>query len=57
MISEQLEEIDKSLDLLPCKYDKIMLIVDFNAEPNEIVVYDFCEIYNLANLVKEKNMF
>ena len=48
MTSEQLQEIDKNLDLLSSKYDKIMLIGDFNAEPAEIVVYDFCEIYNLA---------
>ena len=30
---------------------------DFNAEPTEPAIYDFFEIYNLANLVKEKNMF
>ena len=30
-----------------------MLIGDFNTEPTETAVYDFCEIYNLANLVED----
>ena len=33
-----------------------MLTGDFNAEPIETNVYDFCEIYNLANLVKKKHV-
>ena len=33
-----------------------MLIGDFNAETTETTVYIFCEIYNLANLAKEKHV-
>ena len=33
-----------------------MMIVDFNAEPAETAVYDFC-IHNLANFVKERTCF
>ena len=34
-----------------------MLIVDFNAEPTEATVFDFCEIYNLKHLIKDKTCF
>ena len=30
---------------------------DFNAEPADIVVADFCEIYNLKNVIREKARF
>ena len=30
---------------------------DFNAEPADTVVSDFCEIYNLKNLIREKTCF
>ena len=34
-----------------------MLIGDLNAEPAEAAVSDFCEIYNLNNLIKDKTCF
>ena len=30
---------------------------DFNAEPADTVVSDFCEIYNLKNIIREKTYF
>ena len=30
---------------------------DFNAEPNEPAISDFCEIYNTKNVKKEKTCF
>ena len=30
---------------------------DFNAEPNEPAISDFCEIYNTKNIIKEKTCF
>ena len=30
---------------------------DFNAEPADTVVSDFCEIYNLKNIIREKTCF
>ena len=30
---------------------------DFNAEPNEPAISDFCEIYNSKNIIKEKICF
>ena len=46
-ISHQLKEIGKDLDVLKSKYDNIILMGDFNAEPADTVVSDFCEIHNL----------
>ena len=56
LISEHLNEIDKYLDLLLSKYI-FMLIGDLNAEPTEAAVSDFCEIYNLKHLIKNKICF
>ena len=39
------------------KYDNFILIGDPNAEPAEANVSDFCEIYNLKYLIKDKTCF
>ena len=57
LISKHLNEIGKNLDLLLSKYDNFMLIGDLNAEPPEATVSDFCEIYNLKHLIKDKTCF
>ena len=56
-ISYHLKEIDKDLDVLTSKYDNIILMGDFNAEPADTVVSDFCEIYNMKNIIREKTCF
>ena len=56
-ISEHLNKIGKNLDLLLSKYDNFMLIGDFNVEPTEAAVSDFCEIYILKHLIKDKTCF
>ena len=57
LISKHLNEIGKNFDLLLYKYDNFMLMGDLNAEPTEVAVSDFCEIYNLKHLIKEKMCF
>ena len=52
LISEHLSIIGKNLDLLSANYDKIFLMEDFNAEPHEHFLMDFCDVYNLKNLIK-----
>ena len=32
-------------------------MADFNAEPNEPAISEFCEIYNTKNIIKEKTCF
>ena len=39
------------------KVNNFMLIGDLNAEPTEAVVSDFCEIFNLKHLIKDKTWF
>ena len=50
-ISHHLKEIGKNLDVLISKYDNAILMGDFNAEPADTVVSDFCETYNLKNQI------
>ena len=57
LISNHLQEIGKNLDLLSSKFDNYLLLGDFNAEPNEPAISDFCEIYNTKNITKEKTCF
>ena len=57
LISEHLNESDKKLDLLLSKFDNIMLIGDLNVEPTKAAVSDFCKIYNLKHLIKDKTCF
>ena len=57
MISSHLNEIGPSLNLLSSRYEKFLLLGDFNAEPTTTTVSDFCEIYNLKNIIKDKTCF
>ena len=57
MISEHLNKIGKNLGLLLFKYDNCMLIGDLNVELTETTVSDFCGIYNLKHLIKDKACF
>ena len=57
LISEHLNEIGKNIDLLLSEYDNFMLIGDLNAEPTKAAVSDFCKIYNLKHLIKDKICF
>ena len=38
-------------------YDNVVLIGDFNSEVNEFLMSEFCENFNLKNLVKEPTCF
>ena len=56
-ISHHLQEIGKDLDGLTSRYENIVLMGDFNAEPTDTTLSDFCEIYNLKNVIKDKTCF
>ena len=49
--------IGRALDIYTQKYDKMLLVGDFNAEVNEVVIQNFMELYDLNNLVKDKTCF
>ena len=46
-----MNKIGKNIDLLSSKYDNFMLIGDLNAKGAEDTVSNFCEIYNLKQLI------
>ena len=56
-ISFHLNESGKNHDTLISKYDNIILLGDFNTEPTDTVLSNFCEIYSLKNLIKDKTCF
>ena len=56
-MSNQLSELGTVLAVSASKYDNIILMCDFEAEPTVTVLSDFCEIYNLKNIVKDKTCF
>ena len=56
-ISSHLDIISKSLDDFSTTYDNLMLLGDFNVEPEEKHMVDFLNVYNLKNLVHQKTCF
>ena len=57
LISNHLREIGKNIDLNSSKYDNFILLGDFNSEPSEQPLTDFCHIYNCQNIIREKTCF
>ena len=57
MITNHLSALSLGLDELTQQYDNIILIGDFNCEPSDTEMSNFCEIYGLKNLVKEPTCF
>ena len=46
-----LREIQVALDVLSSKYENIIIIGDFNSEPKESAMIDFCQPYKMENLI------
>ena len=51
-ISKHIESIGKTLDVISSKHDNILLIGDYNADISNNFLKDFCDLYNLKNLIK-----
>ena len=51
-ITKHLDAIGKNLDLYSSRWENYLLSGDFNAEPSENAVIEFCKVYRLKNLVK-----
>ena len=49
-IANHLKRLKNSSDLYLAKYEKIILIGDFNVSPEESHMETFCEFYGLKNL-------
>ena len=55
LIAKHLTEIDKDLDIFSANYDNFILLGDFNSEPKEQFVKDFCHVYNCKNIKNPDN--
>lgn len=49
--------LGKTLDNLTTRYDIIILMGDFNSEPNETNMQSFLNLYHLKALIQEKTCF
>ena len=49
--------VNIDIDQFSATYDNLILLVDFNVEPEEVNMLDFLNIYNLKNLVKQKTCY
>ena len=45
------------LDHYTPKYENFLLLGDFNSDMSESGMINFCDIYNLRNLIKEPTCF
>ena len=56
-ITKHLAEIGRNRALFSSKHDNFILLGDFNSEPCEQPMRDFCHIYNCQNIIKDKTCF
>ena len=51
------ETLGRYLDKFTSSYDNILLLGDFNSEPHENCISDFCKDYGVDNIIKEPTCF
>ena len=56
-ISSHLSIVGRSLDSYMSSYDNFSVIGDLNSEISEMAMSEFCETYNLQNLVKDPTCY
>ena len=52
-----MKNITSGLDDFNTTHDNIIILGDFNVEPEESSMSDFLNLYNMKNLVKEKTCY
>ena len=57
LIVNHLKCIGRNLDSQLGQYENFILMGDFNVEPNDANMKDFCQIYGCKNIIKEKTCF
>ena len=57
LIGTHINHISNILDTNLAKYEKYLVIGDLNAETEEPIMREFCDSYNLKNLIKEPTCF
>ena len=56
-IASFLNYLSKRIDKYLAKYENILIVGDFNSEVNETHMNDFCELYNLQNLIDDPTCY
>ena len=56
-IKKHLTALRNSLDIHSSKYEKVLMLGDFNVEIEEANMKLFCENYNLKSLIKQPNCY
>ena len=56
-ISDFLNEISKVLDLTTANYEHLFIMGDLNSEVKEKYLTEFCQLYNLKNLINMPTCF
>ena len=56
-INNHLKTLGKQLDTYLPLYDNVIIMGDFNSEPHEFDMSEFCAIYGLKNMVNEPTCF
>ena len=56
-ISHFLCNASKELDKPMINYDNVLILGDFNSEMSENAMKEFCEIYDLQNLINEPTCY
>ena len=56
-IKEHLDHLSKEIDYFISNYDNIIIIGDFNYEPSEDLMKNFCQSHNLRSLLNEPTCF
>ena len=49
--------IGRNLDSQPGQYENFILMGNFNVEPNDATMKNFCQIHSYKNIVKDKTCF
>ena len=57
LIANHLHCTGRNLDSQPGQYENFILTRDFNVEPNDATMKNFCQIYGCKNIVKDKTCF
>ena len=56
-ISYFLGHVSKNLDKIISKYENILILGDFNSTMPEEAMKEFCQLYDLQNLIKEPTCY
>ena len=56
-VSYFLCHISKGLDKILANYEHFLILGEFNSQVTETYMKDFCELYDLENLIKESTCY